>query len=176
MAAPVGQAQAPVVEVSRAQFLAQFQGAKGVNSEDHTSTNLEEGGVRSITSLDMNDCITVFGIAKYEQRIKQIFAYHVTSQTEQNGDDGIEDVLEGYNFEGGRFEFYIIGGNATSIGEGLLGSIRSAIENVFGQREMQIMEELTDLNANEAEEDDYYVSANLQTDGTLTYCRHMGLL
>jgi hypothetical protein len=127
----------------------------------------------SITSPNMDDCITIFGIEKVGGQRKGIFGVLIQlgpMESSTINDDVVDMVenLKGYAAETKQFEIYIVGGNKASLEGGFLEAIHEAIKTVF-MNNGHIAGEFTDLNAGQPYQ---YVSANLQLNETLTICRH----
>lgn len=119
---------------------------------------------RSITSIGMVDCITLFGINRQDEKV---FAFHIVSLSdEEDVYVGLEDFLEVDDDD--QFDLYIIGGNEASIKAGLPTSIENAVANFFGDQ-AEIVCRFLNPPKTEAEP---YVAANLQVTGELTYCTH----
>lgn len=152
-------------EIPADEFFRRFQNAKQIHTDE-----VEFSQESSISSVEMDDCITIFGIERdADGKIAEISAYHPASLTDE------EEMLEEYfdSFEkGASISFYIIGGNDASTTPGdLLSTILTTIENCFGNTEC-IKEQLTGINKGSSNQ---FSTANIQMDGTLTYCMHKTL-
>jgi hypothetical protein len=146
----------------------------------------------SITSFDIGDCITLFAIEKEAGKIKAVIGWHIgddTSVEDLKGDEYLDAFITGNSVDSDEsdssedleetepqipqktYDLYIIGGTKhTTEGHGcLLSNIHQAIEEFFFKRTFTIKKELVNLNAGTINE---FVSANLQIDGTLTFCCH----
>ena len=122
----------------------------------------------SITSYDIGDSITVFAVEKKGSSIEAIMGWHL------GGGCSVEEIqlqLNEFADKDRNSNLYIIGGaqHTTEGPECLLANIKAAIEGFF-IADVKILKELVSLNAGMRE---HFVSANLQMDGTLTYCRHV---
>jgi hypothetical protein len=124
-------------------------------------------GNKSISSMEIGDCITVFAVEKENGKTDCIMGWHLDDGSTI---DGIKKQLEKCGDSELEHDFYIIGGNqGTTQGEGcLLENIREAISGYF-IAESKIVFELVNPNADGKFK---YVSANLQMNGTLSYCHH----
>ena len=121
---------------------------------------------KPISAFDIGDCITLFAIEKKNNKNEAMISWHIG-----NG-SSVKDLvseLKGYNYSN-PYDLYIIGGiSDTTEGEGcLLDNIHKAIKIIFNQSS-KIKLELVNLNAKTGLD---FVSASLQLDGTLTFCRH----
>lgn len=144
-------------------FFRTFSEAEKAETDEGAFSNASTN--KSVVSLNMDDCMTVFGVEKKQGAIQSIFAYHIGSSSDE---EEIAKELEDYNVQANQFDLYIIGGNKTSIEEGFLETVRSAVATVF-EENSNFVKEATDLNADAQYS---YVSVNLEMNGTLTYCRH----
>lgn len=149
-------------EIHVDEFSRRFEKAKQIHT-DEVAFSKES----SISSVEMDDCITIFGVKQDDSgKITEISAYHPSSLTEE------EEMLEEYfdSFQkAASISFYIIGGNDTSTAPGdLLSTILTTIQNYFGNTEC-IKEQLTGINKGSSNQ---FSTANIQMDGTLTYCLH----
>lgn len=147
---------------------------------------------KSITSYDIGDCITLFALEKEAGKIKAIIGWHIgdgESVEDLKGDEYLNAYITGNSVDSDEpessedledtdtqippktYDLYIIGGTKhTTEGQGcLLNNIHQAIEEFFFEGTYTIKKELVNLNAGTTNE---FVSANLQIDGTLTYCCH----
>jgi len=124
-------------------------------------------GDKSISSMEVGDCITIFAVEKDNGKTDCIMGWHMS-----NGSTiaGIEKEFEKCADSELEHDLYIIGGNQeTTQGKGcLLENIRVAISRYFTGK-FKIVHELVDLNP---EGTFKYVSANLQMNGTFSYCYH----
>ncbi len=121
----------------------------------------------SLSSCGMDDCITVFGIERDANgSIVEISAYHIKSFTKE--DEMIETYFSRFVAQD-AVSFYIIGGNAASVARGdLLDTIRATIRGYFGNID-RIRQSLTGINDGRHNK---YSTANIQMDGSLSYCFH----
>jgi len=122
---------------------------------------------KSITSLECAEGITVFALEKVEGKAESIMAWHLEAGRE------IADIQLQFNEitePEAHCEIYIIGGNEkTTEGAGcLLEKIEQAITGFF-QVQPRIIHKLVNLNPDGKFK---FVSANLQINGTLSYCYH----
>lgn len=152
------------LEVSFSEFLAQ---TKNVTTWVHTD-EIEATDDQPIGSFDMADCMTVFGVQKKGEQITQLFAYHVADLTDE--DEIIEkfDEIEIDNSQ--EFELFIIGSNQSIKKSGLLETLLNTFPKIFTNENHKIIQTLTNINAGSNLS---YVSAVLQPNGQIIYCRHL---
>ncbi len=124
-------------------------------------------GASSITSIEIGDCITVFAVEKIDGKIGCIIGWHIDDGSTI---DGIREEFDKWAESDLEHDFFIIGGNQEATqGEGcLLENIHVAISGYF-TGDFKIVHELVDLNPDGLFK---YVSANLQMNGTFSYCYH----
>lgn len=122
---------------------------------------------RSISSIGMTDCITVFALEKTPHQIKAIMAWHLLPELRS---ETIQNAFDQMAFKNRSYEIYLIGGSTkTTTGkECLLKNIHQALKKFFTNPPV-IRQELVNLNMNRA---NCYVDANLQMDGTFSFCRY----
>jgi len=119
-------------------------------------------GDKGISSLNMNDGITIFGIQKNEFGSKKIIGLHL-----QNIQIVTEENIR-YYFEDANAtstDIYLIGGSSESIRNGLVDTIKQKLNQVLGEK-FKIVEEKLNILRNR------YISASLNTKGEFTFCRH----
>jgi hypothetical protein len=144
-------------------FFKKFQGAlKIATDEDEFSDE------NSITSFEVGDCITVFGINKEKGKISGIFGCHFDSLSDESEikEPMKETLQKGSNYQ---CELYIIGGNGSKDSQKCLKNTHMTISKLQSKYTVNTLGECTNPNAGT---NCTYVSANLQMDGTLTFCRH----
>jgi hypothetical protein len=187
-----GQAFYPIAnhaEYSEKKFYRVFQQhVKSIGTDDIACSS-----DKSITSFDIAECITVFVIEKDSAgNIEQIMGFHIADYTtveDLKSSDYFDKFIFGNNsnseesdnpksdvFEG-SYKLLIVGGSALTTNpyclfEGrncLLDNIRQAIHEFFPEGSYTIDESLVNPNTGT---NFTFVSANLQMDGTLSFCRH----
>jgi len=96
----------PVI-MEESAFFKKFHGARVIATDEDTFSH-----ENSITSFEVGDCITVFGINKEKGKISDIFGCHFDSLSDENEiTERIEETLQ----KGSKYlcELYIIGGNGS---------------------------------------------------------------
>ncbi len=117
---------------------------------------------KPIISVEIGDCITIFGIKRDDTgKIIGIAGYHVAAGTEL---EEMSKMLGCFAHEG-TTDIFLIGGTESSINDGLVETICNGLNQVLGEKH-KVVEEKLNLPGKE------YISASLQMDGTLTFCRH----
>lgn len=149
-------------EMPAVDFFKQFQNAL-IIEQDEIETSKE----LSITSYEMEDCVTLFGLKRNLRKIESIFAYQIGASTEEFE---ILDKLEGEGAHG-EYDFCLIDAYANARSSGLLDTIDIALIKYFQNKEI-VISGITNLNAGSYER---FISANLQMNGQLTFCRHSQL-
>ncbi len=154
---------APVI-MSPKDFLHSFGIGKALQI---TTDESKMSGETSISSIECGDCITVFTIEKEDGITDAIMGWHLSDGSTV---EEIIDEFDEYTDANLDHDFYIIGGNkGTTQGQGcLLENIHAAIKERFTGKS-KILKELVHLNAANGLT---FVSANLQMNGTLSYCLH----
>ena len=163
-AAAIGYSNNPpsVVKVSPEVFFTQFKDALEISTDEIESINAQN---KSIKSTEMDDCITLFAIERGEYGISKIIGYHIASQTDfaEMKEQFDENVTIKNNL---IYAIYLIGGNAASTApKDLLDTIRASIPKIF--KKYCIAGEYLNLKAK-----NQYISASMQMNGVLTFCRH----
>ncbi len=163
-AAAIGYPNNPpsVVEVAPEDFFTQFKDALEISTDEIES--IDEPN-KSIKSTEMDDCITLFAIERGKYGISKIIGYHIASKTDF--EEMEEQFDENVTIENNLiYAIYLIGGNAASTASGdLLDTIRAAIPKIF--KKHCIAGEYLNLK-----DDNQYISASMQMNGVLTFCRH----
>lgn len=154
-------------EMEQAEFFKRF-GPGGSDNARQIAT--DDGYCRasgSITSAEMGDCLTVFGLEKVNSITDSIMGCHISNQTSVHQ---IKKMLDENSNPKNFYDLYIIGGDKHStLGKKcLLEKIHRAILELFTGG-FKIVQERINLNS---ETTDAYISANLNIDGTFTFCRH----
>lgn len=155
--------------ISVKEFKTRFKNADRIYTCDYTHS--DEG---SISSMGVGDCITVFGKNKNETgKIKSIFGCHFDFYTDDFLiKDGIKKYLDETEKVGFSAEVYIIGGNEDADSNQCLDCIRKSIKELQADYSIKILGEFINLNKGT---DCDFIDANFQMDGTLTFCRYIGV-
>ncbi len=151
-----------VVEVAPEDFFILFKDALEIGTDDIESIDEQN---KSIMSTEMDDCITLFAIERGKYGISKIIGYHIASQTDfaEMEEQFDEHVTIEKNL---IYAIYLIGGNPASTAPGdLLDTIRAAIPKIF--KKHCIAGEYLNLKG-----ENQYISASMQMNGVLTFCRH----
>lgn len=144
-------------KISAREFNQTFQDACKIQPGENTWSD-----DKSISATSITDSIAVFTIVRQSNRITKIFAHHIGNPTDKRD---IEGELDGYIKEKeADYEILIIGGDRGS--EVLLKNIRAVIPKLF-KKNYQISGEFLNIDRGPRNRS---ISANLQMDGTFTYC------
>lgn len=160
--------QTAPVEVESWQFLSQFNGTKQIRTDEIIFIDREG---ESISSIAMDDCITLFALEKgaaiqnaHFLDYSRLIGYHIASLSnleEMKGKFAKMAIKENC-----YYDIYLIGGNASSTAPGdLLDVILEAIPKIF--KRSCIEREYLNLKG-----DKNYISVNMQMNGVLTFCKH----
>lgn len=157
-------------EMQADEFFKTFENAREVVEDDVEYLKMDDATADSITSANMNDCITLFGVNYLKGEIESVSAYHIKSLTDH------EEIIDMYlsDFQDSeRCDFFIVGGNDASTAKGdLADTIESCISIFFGKKANWAFKQFTNLSKGSGLQ---YTSANIQKDGTLNYCLHNDL-
>jgi hypothetical protein len=152
------------VKMSEKSFNKLFGSEKAIQL---VTDEFQMSGERSITSYAIGECITVFVVEKIDGKTDSIMGWHLSL------DSTVDDIIGDFNEMAEAkldHDIYIIGGTEDTVeGEDcLLENIREAISRAF-KGKSKIVLELLNLNTDGKFD---YISANLQMNGTLSYCHH----
>lgn len=153
-----------IVITSKREFDQNFADAKKIATDQETAN--DKG---SITSFGIGDCITLFAVSKYNSKIENIWGLHISNDQKL---EEIKERINDYFYQNRKYSLYVIGGTPiTTLGNDcLLMRIGKAIQSIFKKNQI---EHINNAYLNLTQHTTYkYVDANLQMDGTLTYCLH----
>lgn len=148
-------------KISSKAFDERFKGVKGV------TTNETKSADPSINTIEVADCITIFG--RYSLYWgAQVACGHFSNPTTK---DEVLEFFDDFGFDKEACDLILIGGDALTARQeegSLLLNIQDAIKEYFPNGLTHVKVELLNV----VPDDQTYLDANLNINGTLTYCTY----